>query len=370
MAVTKPSGIEEVCTHFQILGDFKDAQRYGNGHINDTYVVTYNQSGRDIRYLLQRINHQIFKSPPALMGNIERATRHIRQKLEFLKEGDLSRKTLTLIPALDGQYYFQDIDANYWRIYLFVEGARTYDTVESTSQAFEVGRAFGKFQLLLSDLPADLFHVTIPDFHHTPKRFENLLKAIEEDRANRARGVRQEIDFALKRQSIVGKLVDLHSAGKIPERVVHNDTKLNNVMLDNATGEGICVIDLDTLMPGLSLYDFGDMVRTSTNAGAEDETDLSKVYFKTDFFESLARGYLEAADTLLNPVEKSLLPFSGKLITFEIGLRFLTDYLNGDVYFKIKRPEHNRDRSRTQFKLVSCIEEKEEDLCRLVEGLS
>jgi len=237
--------------------------------------------------------------------------------------------------------------------------------VESAGQAFQAARAFGQFQKWLADLPAPRLHDTIPDFHHTPKRFAALEKAIAADAANRAKLAQPEIEFALRHREMCGVLL----AAGLPERVTHNDTKFNNVMLDDATGQGICVIDLDTVMPGLALYDFGDMVRTTTSPAKEDERDLSKVTMQFPMFEALARGYLSTAADCLTSAEKKFLPFSGKLITFEIGIRFLTDFLAGDVYFKVHREGHNLDRCRTQFKLVESIEQQEPEMNRLVEGI-
>ena len=343
-------------------GEFIKAAPYGSGHINDTYCAEFDQGGAPVRYIIQRINHLIFKNPPALMENIQRVTTHLAQKSDGAS--DASRRVLTLIPARDGQSYYCDAQGDHWRVYIYIEKARTFDAVENTRQAFEAARAFGQFQKLLSDLPAPRLHDTIPDFHHTPKRFAALEKAIEADVVNRAQLAKAEIAFAVRRKAATSVLLD----ARLPERVTHNDTKLNNVMLDDATGEGICVIDLDTVMPGLALYDFGDMVRTTTSPSKEDERDLSKVTMQFPMFEALARGYLSAAD-FLTPPEKKLLPFSGQLITLEIGLRFLTDFLAGDTYFKVHRDGQNLDRCRTQFKLVESIEEQEAAMIKLVETI-
>ncbi len=272
---------------------------------------------------------------------------------------------LALVPTRAGGVFHIDADGGYWRAYHFIDGAKTYDAVQAPDQAFQAARAFGEFQKLLADLPTPRLHDTIPDFHHTPKRFAALEHAIEADVAGRAATTSSEIEFALARQSMCGVLLD---AG-LPERVTHNDTKINNVMLDDITGEGICVIDLDTVMPGLALYDFGDMVRTGTSPAPEDERDLSKVHLQFSFFEALARGYLSSAGGFLTREEKHYLAFSGKLITFEIGLRFLTDYLAGDTYFKVHREGHNLDRCRTQFKLLASMEQQEEQMVRLVDSL-
>ena len=348
---------------FQIYGEYISAGPYGSGHINDTYCAVFNQGGTPVRYILQRINHNVFKTPVALMENVQRVTTHISRKVA--DQPDFSRCSLTLIPAWDGRAWHRDHDGNYWRTYIFIENARTYDAVETPQQAFQAARAFGRFQKLLADLPAPRLHDTIPDFHHTPSRFAKLEAAIAADSANRARLAQPEIEFALKRKAMTGVLL---SAG-LPERVTHNDTKLNNVMLDDQTGEGICVIDLDTVMPGLAPYDFGDIVRTSTSPAKEDERDLSKVRMEFPMFEALARGYLATAAEFLTKAECRLLVIAGKLITFEIGIRFLTDYLQGDVYFKVHREGHNLDRCRTQFKLVESIERQEAAMTKLIENL-
>ena len=271
---------------------------------------------------------------------------------------------MSLIPSRDGQPFHRDDSGFYWRVYLFIEKARTYDAVQSPAQAFAAARAFGRFQQLLADLPAPRLHDTIPDFHHTPKRFAALQQAMAQDAVNRAASAKAEIDFALRHQPLTRVLLDAH----LPERVTHNDTKLNNVMLDETTGEGVCVIDLDTVMPGLALYDFGDMVRTTTSPAKEDERDLSKVIMQFPMFEALVKGYLSTASAFLTRDEKQFLALSGQVITFEIGLRFLTDYLAGDTYFKVQREDHNLDRCRTQFKLVESLQQQLPLMERLVEA--
>ena len=356
--------LNHVASQFDIPGDFLEGRPYGSGHINDTYRVLFQQDSTRRNYILQRINHNIFRNPVALMDNIHRVTCHLAGEVAGAPDSD--RRVLALIPARNGKVWHKDEEGNTWRAYNFIENAPTYDAVESTSQAYQAGKSFGTFQQLLSTLPAPRLHDTIPDFHHTPKRFEALEKAIAADVVNRAALAKAEIEFALARKSIARVLLD---AG-LPERVTHNDTKFNNVLLDDATGEGICVIDLDTVMPGLALYDFGDMVRTTTSPAKEDEQDLSKVMLQFPMFEALVRGYLTAAGGFLTKAEKEFLAFSGKLITFEIGIRFLTDYLAGDTYFKVHREGHNLDRCRTQFKLVESIERQEQEMERLVDSIS
>jgi len=253
-------------------------------------------------------------------------------------------------------------------MYLFVEGARTYDTIQDPQQAYEAARAYARFQNLLADLPSPRLHETIPDFHNTPVRLRALQAAITADIFNRAAVVRDEIAFVEKRAAMCGHLLERHARGEIPERITHNDTKLNNVMLDDVTGEGVCVIDLDTVMPGLALYDFGDMVRSATAAAPEDERDLGKVRMRIEMFEAIARGYLPEA-RFLNLAEREELVFSGRLITLMIGMRFLTDYLQGDIYFKTKRPGQNLDRCRVQFKMVESMEAQQDAMERLVAGV-
>jgi Ser/Thr protein kinase RdoA (MazF antagonist) len=352
---------------FGIDGEFVCAQPHGSGHIHDTYRVTCRRGTGEIHYLFQRINDAVFRNPPLLMENIWRVTSHLRAKLLAAGADDIGRRALQVIPTREGALLHRDERGLWWRAFVFIEKARTYDTPQSAQHSFEAAKAFGRFQQMLTDLPAPRLHDTIPDFHNTPKRFEALERAIAADVMNRAASCKAEIEFALRHKAMTTVLLEMHRRGEMPERTTHNDTKINNVMVDDATGEGICVIDLDTVMPGLALYDFGDAVRTTTCAAAEDERDLSKVEMQMPLFEALARGYLATAGSFLTKAEKEHLPFSGKLITFEIGLRFLTDYLNGDVYFKTHRVGQNLDRCRTQFKLVESIARQEEAMRAVVE---
>ena len=358
------SDVCDIAGQFQLAGDFLRAEPFGSGHINDTYRFTFAAGGARRRYILQRLNTAVFQNPAAVMENIRRVTAHLGEKMSGVP--DAARRVLTLVPARDGKSFHGDADGNCWRVFPFIERTRAVDVVESPAQAFAAAQAFGQFQKLLADLPAPRLHDTIPDFHHTPKRFTALEQAIAADTAGRAALAKAEIDFALAHKPMASVLLD----AKLPERVTHNDTKFNNVMLDDSTGEGICVIDLDTVMPGLAPYDFGDMVRTTTSPAMEDERDLRKVTMQFPMFEALVRGYMSSAREFLTREEKALLAFSGKLITFEIGTRFLMDYLAGDTYFKVHREGHNLDRCRTQFKLVESIEEQEERMNRLVESLA
>jgi hypothetical protein len=345
---------------FAIDGEFGSATPYGSGHINDSYYAVFQRNGSQSRYLLQRINHHIFKNPVMLMENIERVGAHLAAQVSHHPDRD--RRVLTLIPTLTGGVLHVDAGGNYWRAYRFIDNAKTYNSVESADQAYQAAKAFGEFQRMLADLPAPRLHDTIPDFHHTPKRFVALEQAIAADVAGRVVLAGPEIEFAMARKSLARVLLD---AG-LPERVTHNDTKINNVLLDDATGEGTCVIDLDTVMPGLAAYDFGDMVRTATCPAPEDEVDLSKVEMQFPLFEALARGYMTSAGGFLTAAEKESLAVAGKVITFEIGIRFLADYLSGDTYFKVHRQGHNLERARSQFKLLESIERQEERMRELL----
>lgn len=341
---------------FEMRADFVEAQAFGSGHINDTYCARYDQAGRSVRYIHQRINHNVFKDPVKVMENVARVTRHALEELLAAGSHEAHRRTLTCVPARDGKPYAFDAEGNLWRTYPFIEGAKGYDEIESNEQAYQAARAFGAFQQLTAGLTGERLHETIPDFHHTPKRLEALEAAISNDIAGRAASVLEEIGFARARAADCSRITDLIASGEIPERVTHNDTKLNNVLLDEITAEGICVIDLDTTMPGSALYDFGDMVRTAAPTTREDDPDVTHIGLCLDRFEALVTGYLSTA-TFLNAAERANLAFSGKLLTLECGIRFLTDHLNGDTYFKIKRPGHNLDRCRNQFAFVRALEE-------------
>ncbi len=355
---------------FALHGEVVAAAPHGSGHINDTYAVTVSQAGAPLRYIFQRINHTIFQDVPALMENILRVTAHQQARLLATGAEDASRRALTVIPSRSGEPYVRDAQGRWWRAYLFVEKALTYDKIESPAQAREAARAFGEFQRLLADLPGGRLRETIPGFHDTPRRYAAFEAALAADAAGRAASVAVEIEFARSRQPLSRTLTDLLAAGLVPERVTHNDTKLNNVMLDDATGAGVCVIDLDTVMPGLSLYDFGDMVRTGTNAALEDETDLAKVVARPGMFAALAEGFLAGCGDSLNDVERAHLVVAGQVMTYEVGLRFLTDHLQGDVYFKIKRPDHNLDRARNQFALLRSLEAQAAGFQRIVDTCS
>ena len=349
----------------QILQQFAvntKIEPYGNGHINDTYCLI------EPRYILQRINTDIFKHPHELMENIENVTSFLREKIKK-NGGDPQRETLTVIKTVDGKNYYQYDENNVFRMYLFVENTKSIENSKTPEDLYEAGVGFGRFQRMLSDYPADTLHESIKDFHHTPKRVEALKLAIREDKAGRAASVEAEISFALEQAVWADQVVKGIEDGSIPLRVTHNNTKINNILFDQETGKAVCVIDLDTVMPGSMLYDFGDALRMGGSTGAEDETDLSKVWFDETAFEAFAKGYLSEMKDDLTETELELLPFSVKLMTYECGIRFLTDYLNGDTYFKIHREHHNLERARNQFKLVADIAGKEERLSAMIKEI-
>ena len=356
--------VAAVARAFNVDGEFGSAVRYGSGHIHDTFSVRFNEGGSGgAHIILQRINTNIFKNPVAVMDNIRRVTTHVRSRLNAIEDAD--RRVLQLVEARDGKAWHIDEEKRYWRAYLFIEGARTFDEVRSDRQAFEAAKAFGGFQRMLADLPGTRLAESISQFHDTPKRFRDFESALDADAAGRAKQVGDEIAFAMERRFIAGLVVD---AG-LPERVTHNDTKLNNVMLDDQTGEGICVIDLDTVMPGFAAYDFGDMVRTMTCPAAEDEEDLSRVEMQFPLFEAVLRGYLTGAGDFLTAQERESLIAGAKVIVFEQGVRFLADHLAGDTYYKVSRAGQNLDRCRTQFRLLESIERQEKQMAGLLRSI-
>jgi len=362
----RPEGeLRAVTAKFQIEGEFVEAEPWGNGHINETYESVFQTAEGRRRFIHQRINESIFKDVAGLMDNIERVTRHLGAKIAAAGR-DPERNALSLIPTLEGKSWCRDDEGGPWRTYVFIEDAKSYDTVEDLRHIENASRAFGEFQEQMADIPGPRLVETITNFHHTRKRFENFQGSLARDRAGRAAGVKQEIDFVRSREGDCSKLVDLLAAGELPERVTHNDTKLNNVMLEPNTGDAVCVIDLDTCMPGLTAYDFGDSVRIGASTAAEDEQDLSKVSMGLDMFERIARGYLGSARQFLTPKEVEVLAFSARLLTLECGMRFLADHLDGDTYFRIHREGHNLDRARTQFKMVADMEGMTEQMEAIV----
>ena len=348
--------LKSISAAFAIDGEFLSAIPFGSGHINDTYQVVVENTTGPGKFIFQRINHNVFRNVAGLMDNFRRVTDHLRTKLAALPGRDPDRETLSMVPTRTGAAFHVDADGGHWRAYVFVDDACTYNEVRSAEHAFQAAKTFAEFQNLLMDLPHPPLVETIPDFHHTPSRFAKLTAAIAADAVGRAAQAQPEIAFALARAEKTKIVVDLLASGGLPWRVTHNDTKINNVLINNADGRGLCVIDLDTVMPGSIIYDFGDQVRTTTGTAAEDEEDLGKVIFQIDMFEQLVKGYLSVGRAFLTPAEIGLLAFAGRLITFEIGIRFLTDYLEGDVYFKVHKPNHNLYRARTQFEMVRQME--------------
>ncbi|MBQ3065340.1 MAG: phosphotransferase [Clostridia bacterium] len=342
--------------HFDVEGPVVDIFKIETGHINGTYAITCKkEDGSTIRYILQSINTKVFTRPVELMENIQNVTDYLRGII-LENGGDVNRETLTVIRAKTGLNYYVDEENRYWRMYNYIEDATSYQTVERPILFENAAKAFGHFQKQLAGYPADTLHETIAQFHDTVKRFRDFEEAVAKDAVGRAASVQPEIEFFLSHKDICDTITSRIATGEIPLRVTHNDTKLNNIMIDNETDEGICIIDLDTVMPGSALYDFGDSIRFGASSAAEDEKDLSKVNFRIDLFEAYTRGYLQEAKDTLNETEKDLLAMSAIILTLECGMRFLGDYLNGDIYFGIHRPEHNLDRARTQIKLVADME--------------
>ena len=349
--------MERILPQFAIEGRAVSAEPYGTGHINDTMrVVT--DAGRD--YILQRLSPVAFKQPERVMDNVQGVLAHLRGKVTA-RGGDPARETLTLILTHDGRPCVMD-ETGCWRMYTLIHDAVGYQLPENGDIFREAGHAFGAFQTALSDYPADSLYETIPRFHDTVNRTANLARAIETDGAGRAASVQEEIAFARARFERAGTLLAGLQEGRLPLRVTHNDTKLDNVLMDRATGKGLCVIDLDTVMPGLCAYDFGDAIRFGANTAVEDEADLSKVHFSMDMFRAWTEGYLAEAGDALCAEEIRTLPLGAWMMTYEVGIRFLTDYLEGDVYFHTAYPEHNIVRARNQFALLADMERHEEEM--------
>ena len=347
---------EQIFKVFQLDSAVIDYKRHGSGHINQTFALTC-ESGK--RYIMQRINNHVFKNVDGLMANMVAVTEYLNART------DDPRTVLRVIPTMDGKSYYRHTDGSYWRICDFVAGSICLDAPETPEDFYQSAIAFGRFQEQLKDFPADTLVETIPNFHNTQDRYRIFHEVLAKDPCGRAKDVQEEIAFALAREEEGATLVNLLHEGKLPLRVTHNDTKLNNVMLDAATRTPLCVVDLDTVMPGLSLYDFGDSIRFGAATAAEDEKDLSKVSMDLEMFRIYTRGFLTACPGL-TPLEVEMLPMGAKLMTLECGLRFLTDYIDGDHYFAVHREGHNLDRCRTQFKLVKDMESKWEQMAAIV----
>ena len=348
----KDQAMLAICNAFQLEGAAASCVPYGSGHINATYLV---KTDADHAYILQKINDSIFRDVAGLMENIQSVTAHLSP-----------RHSLHLIPTKEGAAYLRGADGGYYRVYDFVTDSLGLDAPETDQDFYESAVAFGHFQQMLADFPAEKLHETIPHFHDTPSRYQAFHKALQADVKGRAKECQPEIAFALAHEQDAAYMMNLLAAGKLPLRVTHNDTKLNNVLLDKATRKALCVIDLDTVMPGLAANDFGDSIRFGANTGAEDEKDLRKISLSLSRFEAFTKGFLAACGKALTPLEIETLPWGAKLMTLECGVRFLTDYLSGDTYFRIHRPEHNLDRTRTQFALVADMERKWADMAAIV----
>ena len=346
---------------FETVGTVVGCAPYGNGHINDTFLVDCVDEAGDKRYILQAINTHIFKKPNQVMHNIQKVTTFLRN------DATDPRRVLSLVFTKDGRSCYTDADGRVWRVYDFVEDSLCLESPETREDFYQSAVAFGDFQKRLGKFPVDELFEVIPDFHNTPDRYRKFLQAVEEDVCGRAADVQEEIAFVTARAAFYSLLADANREGRLPLRVTHNDTKMNNVMLDKSTRTALCVIDLDTIMPGFSVNDFGDSIRFGASTAAEDETDLSKVTLDVELFETYVKGFLAGCDGMLTPEEVDLMPEGAKMMTMECGMRFLTDYLQGDVYFKTKYDTHNLVRCRTQFKLVADMEAKWEQLKAVVQ---
>ncbi|MBE6933796.1 MAG: aminoglycoside phosphotransferase family protein [Ruminococcaceae bacterium] len=347
--------IQQITKAFRLNGVPTNWVEFGHGHINSTFKVTTDTGAE---YILQKINKYVFRNPIRLMSNVSAVTDYLRTKV------DDCRMAMHFIPTVRGLYYYRDSEGEFWRMYDFMRGF-CLDAPESDEDFYQSGLAFGRFQELLSEFPADTLYETIPEFHNTIDRYKQFKNSVSIDPCGRAAGVQEEINFVLSHEEVGSTLQKMRVSGQLPLRVTHNDTKLNNVLLDRDTRKSLCVLDLDTVMPGLSVYDFGDSIRFGAATAAEDEQDLSKMSMDLHMFEVYTKGFLEAA-TALTEKEVEMLPMGALVMTLEVGLRFLKDYLDGDLYFKTAYPEHNLVRARTQLKLVADMEAKMDEMNRIV----
>jgi hypothetical protein len=360
--------LKEIFECFEAEGTFLNGEPYGSGHIHDTFrIETIGKDSDD--YILQRLNNKIFKNIPELQNNIERVTVHLRNKLKAIPGSDIKRECLNLIPSHDGKSWIADKDGNYWRMYIFITNHRSYNIVDTPDKAYEGGKAIGRFQAMLSDMPGGPLFETIPRFHDIESRLEIFNLKIKENPVGRVITVGEEINQVLGRAEEMKTILNLGKAGKIPLRITHNDTKFNNILLDE-NDKALCVIDLDTVMPGYVHYDFGDSIRTAANTASEDEQDLSKIKMDINLFKAYAEGYLSETGDTLNNVEKEYLAFAPKLITYTIAVRFLTDFIDGDNYFKIHHELHNLQRSRAQLRLVMSMEEQYGEMQNIIRKLT
>ena len=352
--------MNRILAQFAITGNPIECTRYGKGHINETYLVNCADGEK---YILQKINKNVFTQPEQLMENIAATTAYIAART------DDPRASLHLIPTLDGKAYYRDDAGEYWRVYDFVSSTICLQRVESARDLYYTGLAFGRFQSGLAAFPAETLHEPIKDFHNTRVRFQQLHKAMEVNYNDRLASCQAELAFALARENEAGTIVDKLASGELPLRVTHNDTKLNNILFDAQTRTPLCVIDLDTIMPGSALYDYGDSIRFGASTAPEDETDLSKVQCDMDLFRAYTEGFLEGCNGDLTPLELEMLPVGAKMMTLECGIRFLADYLNGDTYFRTHYEGQNLCRARTHFKLVADMESKWETMHEIVKEI-
>ncbi|MDR2377081.1 MAG: aminoglycoside phosphotransferase family protein [Treponema sp.] len=367
-ANSKQALLRTILDRFFIYGDLETLIPFGNGHINDTFVSTWNQGGNRLHYTHQRINERVFTRPDEVMENILRVTRHIREKLEGA--GDRSRRVLTVIPARDGKPFVRDPEGGWWRSYCFIENARGGDLASSPEEAALLGKSVGRFQNQLADIGGERLIETIPGFHNMETRYTRFHQALQRDEFGRAGGCRGEIEFLLENEKRGSLLIRSLWEGTIPERICHNDTKMNNILLDENTGEALCIIDLDTVMPGTSLFDLGDLIRSVATRVREDAQDLSGAGFDMALFRALVGGYLSEARFFLVPAEYTLICESGRNMTQIMALRFLTDYLEGDHYYHTERPLHNLDRCRSQIALIRSMDNQWEEAEKTVKELS
>jgi Ser/Thr protein kinase RdoA (MazF antagonist) len=360
--------LKEIFSSFRTEGTYRSGEPFGSGHIHDTFRIETAEADKD-DYILQRLNNNIFKNIPQLQNNIERVTVHLRNKLKKIPGSDPKRECLSLVESTDGKSWIQDKDGNYWRSYIFIKRHHSYNIVDSPDKAFEGGKAIGRFQAMLSDMPGDPLFETIPYFHDIARRLETFNLKVSEDPAGRAASVKEEISFVRSRAEEMKVILNLGKEGQIPLRITHNDTKFNNILLDEHD-KALCVIDLDTVMPGYVHYDFGDAIRTAASSASEDEMDHSKIFMNINLFKAYAEGYLSETLSTLNDVEKEYLAFAPRLITYTIAVRFLTDYIDGDHYFKIHHERHNLQRARAQLKLVRSMEEQYAEMQKIIKNLT
>ncbi len=359
--------IGTVVERFMVEGDFISSRPFGNGHINDTLMVTTKDAeGKTHNYVLQKINKSVFRAPDKLMENYARVTDYVREEIKKCG-GDTEREAITLVKTLEGGTFTVDKKGDYWRMLSYVADSMSYDKVERPEQFYDSAVAFGNFQYMLRDYPADTLNETIPNFHNTPERYKQLMDAVALDSCGRLAEVQEEVEFAKARRDFSETLERAHREGRLPLRVTHNDTKLNNILFDKNTGKSLCVVDLDTIMPGYSVNDFGDSIRFGATTAVEDEADLSLVNFDINLYELYVKGFIEGANGGLTDAELDLLPIGAIMMTYECGMRFLADYLNGDTYFKTHRPGQNLDRARNQFKLVRDMESRLDEMRAIVE---